>query len=552
MSSTPSSNQQAALKMRPVTGAFLLKQRPVDLFHGIKDIIKNHGVTLPPSCSQDLKQFLDEKLEPYSLPYDPKRPNLQADLDNSARLRERRAQLKDQGATSKSFRPANPDKNDRDNTGPRNIHESFMDVPWNIKTAPTPPSVRPSKTASKLPRAEETANHDTVYRKGLFDPVANRVHPPYGFSEAPVKVEIDSSVARKAPTKAENFEHGPEGVNDSFNLHHKSEAFATLLPQVDQSVYEKTSLIRERADDYLDVGEEKTIERAPLAIAKDDLVKVEDSVGSDVQDHDQIHRTVDSKSPPAPAIKSDKATITNAKRTLNAFEEMDPDAVSFTSDNLDAIKKTRPAVKQVPSPAPAIKVEDATSGFQSSVGSSNSSGLQFSVSGVKQEFQETPDTTYFGESQQTLGRSQSPFSQTQGFPNSFPRSRFGSQSFLSPPGSATSQTSGRVEINPRRSARLSQAKTTAADLSAPSASAPSAPPAPSPTPSSASSLGVKRRRSASLSDEVEQVERQGRNKKFVTKEVVAKQREARHKEDAKDQKRSSAQRRTSVLRRRQI
>jgi len=527
----------------------LLKQRPTDLFHGIKDIIKNHGVKLPESLSQELKQFLDEKLEPYSLPYDPKRPNLQADLDNSARLRDRRVQLQDQGATSKSFRPANPDKNDRDNTGPRNIHESFMDVPWEIKTAPTTPTVRPSRTASKRSRAEETAEYDTMYRKGPLDQVVNRVHPPYGFRKAPVKIEVDFSVACKAPTKAENFEHGPEGVNESFNLHHASKAFATLLPQVDRSVYAKASLIQERADDYLDVGEGETVERAPSAVAQENLVKLEDGAKSNANGQSELDPEIVSKPAAAPAIKTENAT--SAKRTLNAFEEMDPDAISFTSDNIGAIK-TRPAVNQAPSPTPAIKIEDDTSGFQSSIGSSNSSGFHSSVSGVKNEFQETPDTTYFGESQQTLGRSQSPFSQTQGFPNSFSRSRFGSQSFLSSPGSVTSQTSGRVEINPRRSARLSQAKTTAADLSAPSASATSAPPAPSPTPSSASPVGVKRRRSASLADEVEQVERQGRNKKFVTKEVVAKQREARQNEDAKDQKRSSAQRRTSVLRRRPI
>ena len=505
----------------------MLKQRPIDLFHGIKDIIKSNGVKLSESFSQELKQFLDEKLEPYSLPYDPKRPDLQADLKNSARLRDRRAQLQDQGAASKSFRPANPDKNDRDNTGPRNVHESFMDVPWDIKTAPTAVAATIPKTVLKRPRAEETAEYDTMYRRGPLDQVANRVHPPYGFAEAPVKVEVDSYVARKANTKAENFEHGPEGVNDSFYLPYDSEAAKKLLPQVHQSAHDKASLIKDHAHDYLDVTQDEPSDRAPLAVTKGSL-------------------------PPRPVIKVEKNSPENAERVSDAFEEMDPDAVSFTSNNLGAIKETRPAVKQASSPTPAIKVEDNTSGFRSSIGSSNSSALQSSVSGVKNEFQETPNTTYFGESQQTLGRSQSPFNQTQGFPNSFSGSRFGSQSFLSPPGSVTSQTSGRVEINPRRSARLSQAKTTAAGSSAPSLSAPSAPPAPSPTPSSASSLGVKRRRSTSLTDEVEQVERQGRNKKFVTKEVVAKQREARHNEDAKDQKRSSAQRRTSVLQRRQI
>ena len=502
----------------------MLKQRPVDLFHGIKDIIKNHGVTLPPSCSQELKQFLDEKLEPYSLPHDPKRPNLQADLDNSARLRDRRVQLKDQGATSKApaktLHRSNLDTFSRFGK-PRNINESFMDVPWSApvsaSTLQPPMPVSVNSLLQGWPLKEKSVSAVKAPTKVKKEQSAQaEIQNSVKFAKQPaVKVEIDGPIETKI---------------GSAN---------TMKP---------TSLIQERADDYLDVGEEETIDRAPLAIAKDDFVKVEESVGSDAR----RHRTVDSKSLPAPAIKSEKATATSAKCTLNAFEEMDPEAVSFTSDNLDAIKKTRPASKQEPSPAPAIKVEDNPSGFHSSIGSSNSSGFQSSVAGVKNEFQETPDTTYLGESQQTLGRSQSPFSQTQGFSNSFPSSRFGSQFFLSPPGSATSQTSGRVEINPRRSARLSQAKTTAAGSSTPSASAPSAPPAPSPTPSSASSVGVKRRRSASLTDEVEQVERQGRNKKFVTKEVVAKQREARHNEDAKDQKRSSAQRRTSVLRRRQI
>jgi len=359
--------------------------------------------------------------------------------------------------------------------------------------------------------------------------------------KTPTKVEKEQSVKAEIQNSVKFAKEPPVKVEIDRPIETKIGSANTMKP---------ISLKRERADDYLDVATEELAKRAPLSIMKDRPVNSRNNADSKVNGHGKSHQEVDPKPAPAPAIKSEKATTASAKRTSNAFEEIDPDAVSFTSENLSSTKKTRPAAKQAPSPTPAIKVEDDTSGFQSSVGSSNSSGLQSSVSGVKQEFQETPDTTYFGESQQTLGRSQRPFSQTQGFANSFSRSRFGSQSFLSPPGSVTSQTSGRVEINPRRSARLSQAKTTAAGSSTPSASAPSAPPAPSPAPSSASSLGVKRRRSASLADEVEQVERQGSNKKFVTKKVVAKQREARHKEDVKDKKRSSAERRRSVLQRR--
>ncbi|KAI4605003.1 hypothetical protein J4E83_010874 [Alternaria metachromatica] len=527
MSSTPPNNQQAAPKMRPVTGAFLLKQSPHHLSHDIKDILEKHGVKLSPGCSQELTRYLNDKLEAYSIPFDPKRPNLQADLDNSARLRDRRAQLRDQVATSespaKTLHRSNPDTFSRFGK-PRNINESFMDVPWNEPVSPSmlqpPMPVSVNSLLQGWPLKEKSA----------------------ASPKTPVKVEKEQSVQTEIQNSVKFAKEPPVKVEIDRPVETKIRSTNTMEP---------TSLNRGRADHYHDVATEELAERAPLAVTKDDLVKVEASVGSDVQRHHQVHRTVNPKPAPAPAIKSEKTTNTSA-RTLDEFEETDPEAVSFTSDNLGAIKKTRPVVKQAPSPAPAIKVEDDTSGFQSSVGSSNSSGFQSSISGVKSEFQETPDTTYFGESQHTLGRSQSPFSQTQGFSNSFSRSRFGSQSFLSPPGSATSQTSGRVEINPRRSARLSQAKTTAAGSSAPSASAPSASPAPSPTPSSASSVGVKRRRSASLADEVEQVERQGRNKKFVTKEVVAKQREARHNEDAKDQKRSSAQRRASVLRRRPI
>ncbi|KAI4703751.1 hypothetical protein J4E89_009720 [Alternaria sp. Ai002NY15] len=501
MSSTPSNNQQAALKMRSVTGAFLLKQSPHHLSHDIKDILEKHGVKLSPGCSQELTRYLNDKLEAYPIPFDPKRPNLQADLDNSSRLRDKRAQLQNQGATSelpaKTLHRSRPDTFSRFGK-PRNINESFMDIPWNDP-------VSPSMLQPPMPVSVNSLLQGWPL-KGKSVAVV----------KTPTKVEKEQSAQAEIPNSVKFAKEAPVKV------------------EIDGPVAEELA------------------ERAPNPITKDRPVKSENNVDSKVDGHGKSHHEVDPKPAPAPAIKAEKATTTSAKRTLNALEEMDSDAVSFTSDNLGAIKKTRPAVKQAPSPAPAIKVEDDTSGFQSSIGSSNSSGFQSSVSGVKNEFQETPDTTYFGESQQTLGRSQSPFSQTQGFPNSFPRSRFGSQSFLSPPGSATSQTSGRVEINPRRSARLSQVKTTAAVSSAPSASVSSAPPAPSPTPSSASSLGVKRRRSASLADEVEQVERQGRNKKFVTKEVVAKQREARHNEDAKDQKRSSAQRRASVLRRRPI
>jgi len=504
----------------------LLKQRPVDLFHRIKDLIKNHGVTLSPSCAQELKQFLDKKLEHYSLPYDSKRPNLHADLENSARLRDRRAQLKDQGATSKSpaktLHQSTPDIFSRFGK-PRNINESFMDVPWDDPVSPS--MLQPPMPVS-----------------------VNSLLQGWPLKEKSV-------VAVKTPTKVEKEQSVQAEIQNSIR-------FAKVPPvkvEIDRPIEIKigsantmksTPLNRGRADDYLDVATEELAERVPLPITKNRPVKSRNNVDSNVNGHGKSYHEVDPKPAPAPAIKAKKATTTSAKRTLDAFEEMDPDAVSFTSDNLRATKKTRPAVEQAPSSAPAIKVEDDTSGFQSAIGSSKSSGFQSSVPGVNKEFQETPDTTYFGESQQTLGRSQSPFSQTQGFPNSFSRSRFGSQSFLSPPGSVTSQSSGRVEINPRRSARLSQAKTTAAGSSAPSASAPSAPQAPSPTPSSASSLDVKRRRSASLADEEEQVERQGRNKKFVTKEVVAKQREARRKEDAKDKKRSSVKRRRSVLQRR--
>ncbi|KAI4698346.1 uncharacterized protein J4E84_001482 [Alternaria hordeiaustralica] len=505
-----------------------MRSSPHHLSHDIKDILEKHGVKLSPGCSQELTRYLNDKLEAHSIPFDPKRPNLQADLDNSARLRDRRAQLKDQGATSnspaKTLHRSNPDTFSRFGK-PRNINESFMDIPWNDPVSPSmlqpPMPVSVNSLLQGWPLKEKSVAAVKTPTKVKKEQSAQaEIQNSVKFAKEPaVKVEIDRPIETKIGSA---------------------------------NIMKPTSVERERDDDYLDVGEEEIIERAPVTITKDSLVKVEDSVGSDVQRHNQIRRTADSKSPPAPAIKAEKATTTSAKRTLIAFEEMDPDAVSFTSGNLGTIKKTRPAANQVPSSTPAIKAEDATSGFQSSIGSSKSSGFHSSVSGIKSELQETPDTTYFGESQQTLGRSQSPSSQTQGFSNSFSRSRFGSQSFLSPPGSANSQTSGRVEINPRRSARLSQARTTTADSSAPSASAPSAPPAPSPTPSSASSVGVKRRRSASLTDEVEQVERQGRNKKFVTKEVVAKQREARHNEDAKYNKRSSAQRRASVLRRRPI
>ncbi|KAH6858832.1 hypothetical protein BKA58DRAFT_444017 [Alternaria rosae] len=378
MSSIPSNNQHAAPKMRPVTGSYLLKQRPIHLFHDIKEIIKNSGVTLSESCSQELKRFLDGKLEPYSLPYGAKRPNLQANLDNIARLRVRRAQLKGQGATSESFPSANTDKRNGFNTNPRNVDESFMDVSSNVQTAPAVPTPR---TLLKRARANETVKYDTMYRRGPFDEVANRAHSPYSFKEAPV--------ASKRSTKAETFEHGPEDLNGSFYLHHDCPAFKKLLLQVDQSAYDKPSLIQECADS-LDVVEEEPIERAPLSITKDDLVKLKDGTDSNANGRSKLDPEVNSKPTPAPVIKIENAMTTSAKRALDAFEEINSEAVSFTSDNLDVISNTRPAVNQTPPSVPAIKTEDVAPGPQSSLSSFMSPGFQSSPSDVKQEVQDTP------------------------------------------------------------------------------------------------------------------------------------------------------------------
>lgn len=457
--------------------------------------------------------------------------------------------------------------------GPRDVHESFMDVPRDESAEPSmlqPPRMircglsRDIHGRISAPRKGEgwsvSANSlipgwslDEKSVVAVEKSIKIEKEPPVKAEvETPVKVGTDSPVTSKPLIEKQNFEYDPDDLATILDLSNGPNVFAPPLSHSDPAVCKKASPIQKRADDYLDEGDD--INREPATTTKDELSILQDINATKSNDGDlsKLHLHSSHTSPPAPIIKIEMNTADDAERAIGAFEDIDPVFASFPFENSKAFGKARSDSYQMPPSVSAINVENAASGTQSSVSSFNSCGFKSSPPDIKQDLQDTPDTTYLDQSQQTFGRSQSPFSQTQGLPNSFSQGRFGSQSFLSPPGSVISQTSGPVEINPRRSARLAQSKTPAPGSSAPSAPASQVPPPSLMISSSVPALGVKRRRSTSLPDEIEQVERQGRNKKVVTKEVVAKQREARHNEDVKDKKRSSLQRRTSVLQRRSV
>jgi hypothetical protein len=406
-----------------------------------------------------------------------------------------------------------------------------MDKSWDDDSPPR---------TSKVQEVANASRFDTMYRVGPFDEVLNRVHPPRVVKEpavsalhthpaslikeeiaaatkTPVKIEAVSPVASGHSIKKECFEHGPEGVNASFYLPHDSTAFSKLLPKVDRSAYDKASLIQERADDYLDVGEDEFTERAPPVVTKDKSLLLDHSADSSVHGQDKLHPNIDGISPRFP-IKDD-ITAAAGKRTSDAFKEMDASVVSFTSNDIGAFGKIRPHVTQTPPAVPVIKVTGNTfSASQSSAGSSGFSGFQWSPAETKKVFQDTPDSTIFDLSQGASTKIPSAASPTDHSNSS---------------GMVASSSTGRVEINPRRSARL--AKT--------SAPASSAPPAPSMVPPPAPVHGAKRGRKADIEDDSSHP-----SKKVVTKATVVRQRDTRREEAAK----RGGSRRRSVLERRRL
>lgn len=225
-------------------------------------------------------------------------------------------------------------------------------------------------------------------------------------------------------------------------------------------------------------------------------------------------------------VKQAPFTRYNPKHTFASFDSVMSNAVAEPEPETGP--ETHPDVNHSPPPIPVIKItdDDTAGGTQSSSGSSH---FQDSCQDT-QEPQDTPDSTYFSQSQD-------PFTQSQG--------RSGQQAIdpkdlLQPPAPAarkkktTKALKKPVEINPRRSARLAEKNPTPA----PKAPAPMAPP-PVLNPS------VKRDHGDDVEGEDED-ERGGRNKKVVSKAAVEKQRETRRGETAK---RGGRDRRTELQRR---
>jgi hypothetical protein len=480
---------------------FLVKQKPVHVLHDITEILKQENVVLSGKATQKLSEYLDSKLEPHSIPFDPKRPGLQSELDNGSRLRDAQARIKKQDPTSAQTAgsPYQPilDKTSRFG-GPRNVNESFMSSASGMMSDLKPPVAAKPLENMRPPRDTNASSFDP----SRLSPIPPFKPKPAAAGNAPKKAGSDTPNAHQLPTKKDSYEHGPEGMNASFYMPHTSLAFETLLPQVDRSVYEKPAKMEERADDALDV--EEPIESAPATIG-------------------QTHPDVNHGPSLIPIIK---------------IEEVDPKVVYFTPNNVGTIVKTRPDVDQTPQSDPSTSVIDfAYVSTQSSPGSSGTPGFQFSPE-EKKELQDTPNSTPSSQTQDPLTQPQDPPAQSQGPSGS---QAIDPADLFQPPTQAGRKRKKKpVETNPRRSARLA-AKPARASSATPAPAAAPIPPRP------VRNHNVKRGRTA---DDVDDADDGGggRKKKVISKTAVEKQRETRRDENAK---RGGSGRR-SVLERRRV
>jgi hypothetical protein len=380
--------------------------------------------------------------------------------------------------------------------GPRNINESFI----------SPVSSIINTASADIPLTDVRASKNT---------------------------KLYTSLAAKPPTKKQSFEHPPENVNGSFYFPNTAPSFAELYPNVDQSAYSRPREMQERADALED--------DEPIDITKGDHLIFEDGLLVDYTPSSLVSATrtgqkelkqVSSTEVVQPTFASADTVTANPDLTIHKSNNGTVNEIK-SGDDINVSDKTHPGHRDVnhsSQPIPTITVTDpVVDSTQTSTNTSNSLGSSRFQSFLEktQESQNTPDSTYFSQSQDALTQ---------------PQDTIGSQTIapkdlLQPPVPAARNKKALkgskkpVEINPRRSARL--AGKTPAPAPAPASSAP-----PSDLNSSA-----KRSRKDDVDDKDESG---GRSKRVVSKADVERQRETRGKETAK---RGGRDRRTALQRR---
>jgi hypothetical protein len=357
-------------------------------------------------------------------------------------------------------------------------------------------------------------------------------------ARAPKKIKISACLTNRPPSKRHTFEHPPEDTNSSFYFPNTAPAFSQMLPNVDQSAYSKPVEMKERAD--------ALVKDEPVFNTKNDFPAFD----SRNLDRNRAHDVV-------PALKISKKNLELADEAehqpkdasvsvetvvkspeLIFADTKDETTFQTPADNTIDVSETYPDFKHAstPSPVAAITITKDTTAtvISSTLNSSQSSSVSMFPSSVaaEQALQDTPDSTFFSQSQEVL---------TQSWGHTITRTI--DPKDLQPPTSSMVRRQKRalkapkkdaaVEINPRRSARLAAKPTPASATTATKERQ-----APRPTAKNVLLLspvldpGSKRgRKEDSEEEEEDDYEKEGyesgRKKKIVSKATVERQRETR-------------------------
>ena len=267
-------------------------------------------------------------------------------------------------------------------------------------------------------------------------------------ARAPKKTKISACLTDRPPSKRHTFEHPPEDTNSSFYFPNTTPAFSQMLPNVDQSAYSKPVEMKERADALVkDAFDSKNLVRhqahnvvPALKISKKNLELVNEAE----------FQPEDASVSVEIVVKSPEHIFADTK---------DETTFQTQADNTIDVSKTYPDLKHdsTSSPVAAFTITKDTTAtvISSTLNSSHSASVSMSSSSVatEQALQDTPDSTFFSQSQEVLTQSRG-----------HTITRTIDPKDLQPPTSSMARRQKRalkapkkdaaVEINPRRSARL--------------------------------------------------------------------------------------------------
>ncbi|KAH8642578.1 hypothetical protein IG631_00041 [Alternaria alternata] len=278
-------------------------------------------------------------------------------------------------------------------------------------------------------------------------------------ARAPKKTNISTCLTNRPPSKRHTFEHPPVDTSSSFYFLHTAPAFSQMLPNVDQSAYSKPVEMKERADAF--------IKDEPIFNTKNDFPAFDSRNLNRNPAHGVVSALKISKKnleladeaeyQPKDASVSVETVVKSPE--LIFADNKDETTFQTQADNTIDVSKTYPNVKHAstPSPVAAITItkDTTTTVNYSTLNSSQSSGVSIFPSSVatEQALQDTPDSTFFSQSQEVLTQSRG-----------HTITRTIDPKDLQPPTSSMARRQKRalkapkkdaaVEINPRRSARL--------------------------------------------------------------------------------------------------